>query len=158
MLRIRNKHPGSDFFPSQIPDSHQRILSTGTYFFNPKTWFLSFRKYYSDCSSRIRILTFCPSQIPDPEVKKAPDPGSGSAALKTLFQHIVSDPDPHFFRLGGSFERLSKEPPLRPLFSLEFVSYEKVPFQPLFKNIREQPAFQKGDFSVTLYRPPEKIF
>jgi hypothetical protein len=31
--------------------------------------------------SRIRMLTFCPSRIPDPGVKKAPDPGSGSATL-----------------------------------------------------------------------------
>jgi hypothetical protein len=28
-----------------------------------------------------RILTFYPSRIPDPGVKKAPDPGSGSATL-----------------------------------------------------------------------------
>ncbi len=32
-------------------------------------------------ASRIRILTFYPSRIPDPGVKKAPDPGSGSATL-----------------------------------------------------------------------------
>ncbi len=31
--------------------------------------------------SRIRILTFYPSWIQDPGVKKAPDPGSGSATL-----------------------------------------------------------------------------
>ncbi len=31
--------------------------------------------------SRIRMLIFYPSQIPDPGVKKAPDPGSGSATL-----------------------------------------------------------------------------
>jgi hypothetical protein len=31
--------------------------------------------------SRIRMLTFYPSRIPDPGVKKAPDPGSGSATL-----------------------------------------------------------------------------
>ncbi len=30
---------------------------------------------------RIRILTFYPSRIPDRGVKKAPDPGSGSATL-----------------------------------------------------------------------------
>jgi hypothetical protein len=28
--------------------------------------------------SRIRMLAFYPSQIPDPEVKKAPDPGSAA--------------------------------------------------------------------------------
>jgi hypothetical protein len=32
--------------------------------------------------SRIRMLTFYPSRIPDPGVKKAPDPGSGSATLE----------------------------------------------------------------------------
>jgi hypothetical protein len=31
--------------------------------------------------SRIRMLTFYPSRIPDPGVKKEPDPGSGSATL-----------------------------------------------------------------------------
>jgi hypothetical protein len=31
--------------------------------------------------SRIRMLTFYPSRIPDPGVRKAPDPGSGSATL-----------------------------------------------------------------------------
>jgi hypothetical protein len=31
--------------------------------------------------SRIRMLTFYPSRIPGPGVKKAPDPGSGSATL-----------------------------------------------------------------------------
>ncbi len=31
--------------------------------------------------SRIRILSFYPSRIPDPVVKKAPDPGSGSLTL-----------------------------------------------------------------------------
>jgi hypothetical protein len=30
---------------------------------------------------RIRILIFYPFRIPDPAVKKAPDPGSGSATL-----------------------------------------------------------------------------
>ncbi len=32
-------------------------------------------------ASRIRMLTFYPSRIPDPGVKNAPDPGSGSATL-----------------------------------------------------------------------------
>jgi hypothetical protein len=35
---------------------------------------------YPGSGSRIRI--FYPSRIPDPGVKKAPDPGSGSATLK----------------------------------------------------------------------------
>jgi hypothetical protein len=34
--------------------------------------------------SRIRMLTFYPSRIPDLGVKKAPDPGSGSATLMAI--------------------------------------------------------------------------
>jgi hypothetical protein len=49
-------------------------------YFNPKK-VLSSRKYDPGCSSRIRILIFYPSWIPDPGVKKAPDPGPGSATL-----------------------------------------------------------------------------
>jgi hypothetical protein len=58
---IRNKHPGSATL---------------------KKWFPSSRKYDPVCSSRIGILTL---PIPDPGVKKAPDPGSGSAALFSIF-------------------------------------------------------------------------
>jgi hypothetical protein len=36
--------------------------------------------------SRIRMLTFYPSWIPDPGVKKAPDPGSGSAKLPVTLE------------------------------------------------------------------------
>ncbi len=43
--------------------------------------FLSSKKYDPGCSSRIRMLSFYLSRIPDPGVKKAPDPGSGSATL-----------------------------------------------------------------------------
>ncbi len=75
--------PGSDFFPSRIldPNFSSRIRFKEFKYFNPKEWFLSSRKYDPDCSSRIRILTFYPHRIPDPGVKKAPDPGSGSATL-----------------------------------------------------------------------------
>ncbi len=71
MLRIRDVHPGFEFFPYRIPDRHQRFK-----YFNQKKMFLSSRKYYPGCSSR--ILIFYPSQIPDPGVKKAPDPGSAT--------------------------------------------------------------------------------
>ena len=79
--------PGSDFFPSRIPDSNclhpgSRIrIKEFKYFLTSKKWFLSSRKYDLGCSSRIRMLTFYPSRIPDPGVKKAPDPGSGTATL-----------------------------------------------------------------------------
>jgi hypothetical protein len=69
-------HTGSRirFFPSRI-----RIKEFK--YFNPKKCFLSSGKYDPGCSSRIRILIFFPSRIPDSGVKKAPDPGSGSATL-----------------------------------------------------------------------------
>jgi hypothetical protein len=43
------------------------------------------------CSSgsRIRMLTFYPSRIPEPGVKKAPDPGSGSATLINFFSFLM---------------------------------------------------------------------
>ncbi len=74
---------GSQFFPSLIPDLHQRIFSILT----PKKWFLSSQKFDPGCSSRIR--TFYPTRIPDPAVKKAPDPGSGSATLLPILSWLV---------------------------------------------------------------------
>ncbi len=46
-------HPGSRFRIKEVK------------YFNTKKWFLSSRKYDPGCSSRIRILTFYPSRIPD---------------------------------------------------------------------------------------------
>jgi hypothetical protein len=77
--------PGSEFFPSRIPDPNffpSRIRIKEFKYFNPKNLFLSSRKYDPGCSSRIRIL------IPDTGVKKAPDPGSGSATLL-----VTTDPN-----------------------------------------------------------------
>jgi hypothetical protein len=81
--------PVSDFFPSRIPDPNclhpgSRIRIKEIKYFNPKKpkkWFLSSRKYDPGCSSRIPDpdADFLP--IPDPGVKKAPDPRSGSATL-----------------------------------------------------------------------------
>ena len=67
----------------KIPLSLIRILSIpdpGSASNNLKKLFPSSRKY-DELSSRIRILIFYPSRIPDPGVKKAPDPGTGSATL-----------------------------------------------------------------------------
>jgi hypothetical protein len=44
--------------------------------FNPNKWFLSSRKYDPGCSSRIPDPNSYFLPIPDPGVKKAPDPGS----------------------------------------------------------------------------------
>ncbi len=46
-----------------------------------KKWFLSSKKYDPGCSSRIPDADFLPSRILDPGIKKAPNPGSGSATL-----------------------------------------------------------------------------
>ncbi len=51
-------------------------------YFNPKTLFLSSRKYYPGRSSRIRILIFLP--IPDPGSRGQKGPGSGSVTLAVL--------------------------------------------------------------------------
>jgi hypothetical protein len=67
-------------------DSRSRIrLRIKEYFFPKNCFFLSSRKYEHP-GSRIRILSFYPSQSPDPGVKKAPNPGSGSA---TLFKSLL---------------------------------------------------------------------
>jgi hypothetical protein len=75
VLRIWDIYPGSDFFPSRI-----RIKEFK--YFNPKKWFLSSRKYDPGCSSQIPDLDADLLTIPDPGVKKAPDPGSGSETLE----------------------------------------------------------------------------
>jgi hypothetical protein len=63
--------PGSDFFPSQIPDPnclHPRSASKNLSILTPKKWFLSSRKYYPGCS--FQILD------PDADFLSIPDPGS----------------------------------------------------------------------------------
>jgi hypothetical protein len=60
-------YPGSRI--KKIPDPHKIVK-----YFLPKKLFLSSRKYDPGCST----------QIPDPEVKKAPDPVSGSATLHSV--------------------------------------------------------------------------
>jgi hypothetical protein len=73
VLRIRDVYPGYRIriFPILDPGSATKISSI-------LTQKIVFK--LSDISSRIRILIFFP--IPDPGVKKAPDPGYGSATLK----------------------------------------------------------------------------
>jgi hypothetical protein len=63
----RIQDPRSEFFPSRIRIKEFKI-------FNPKKWFLSSRKYDPGCSFRIPDLDPDFLSIPDPGVKKAPDP------------------------------------------------------------------------------------
>jgi hypothetical protein len=69
-------HPGFEFFLSKIPDPY----------FKTKILCISSRKYDPSCLSRIRILIFYPSRILDQWIKKAPDPGFGSATLDVRLQ------------------------------------------------------------------------
>ena len=95
MLRIRDVYPGSRIRTVSMQDPGYRIRIKEFKYFNPKKpkkWYLSSRKYDPGCSSRKRMLSFYPSRIPDPGVKKAPDPGSGSATLLFIIdgaQHII---------------------------------------------------------------------
>ncbi len=65
MLRIRDVYPGSRILFFSIPNS-----GSAEKYFKPKKWVISSGKYDSGCSSRIGILTFYPSRIPDPGVKR----------------------------------------------------------------------------------------
>jgi hypothetical protein len=84
--RIRDVYPGSDFFPSRIPDPnclHPGSLSKNLSILTPK----KAKNGFYAIKNMIRIVIpdpdadFLPLQIPDPGVKKAPNPGSGSATL-----------------------------------------------------------------------------
>jgi hypothetical protein len=95
VLRIRDFYPGSEFFPSRIPDPGQkdsgsriRIRIQEFKYFKTKKLLLSSRKYDPGSSTKVRIpdpvLDFL--HIPDPgsRVKRAPDPGSRSANTAML--------------------------------------------------------------------------
>ncbi len=110
-------HPGSRIRTVSIPDpgSSSKNLSILTPK-KAKKWFLSAIKYDPDPDA-----DFLPSRIPDPWVKKAPNPGSGSATLcgsMTFWCGSGSadpclrlmDPDPDIFVINlseGTFLSLS---------------------------------------------------
>jgi hypothetical protein len=79
-----NPDPRHELSPSRIriKEFIQRIL----YILTQKNGFLALENMIRvvHSVSRIRMRTFYPSRIPVPGVKKAPDPGSGSATLKKL--------------------------------------------------------------------------
>ncbi len=95
--------PGSELSPSRILIKEFKYCNPK----NSKKWFLSSKKYDPGCSSRIPDpdADFLPSRIPDPGVKKVPDPGSGSATLVLVEEiatflaglRIGTRMDPHYF-------------------------------------------------------------
>ncbi len=89
VLRIRDVYPLSRIRVFSIPDPGPEFFHPASgirikrfKYLNPKKWFISSRTYDPGCSSRIPDPYFLP--ILDPGVKKAPDPGSGSATLEYL--------------------------------------------------------------------------
>ncbi len=91
VLRIRDVYSWSEFFPSRIPDPGSKIFPDPGSGSAPQNSSILTQKsvckvseIWSKIFIPIRILIFFThsgSQIPDPGVKKAPDPGSGSATL-----------------------------------------------------------------------------
>jgi hypothetical protein len=79
VLRIRGgfsiPYPGSRV--DKIPDQR---------FFTQR----KIRVFFSDPGSWMLDLDFFLSRIPDPGVKKAPDPGSGSAVRNTAFWELTT--------------------------------------------------------------------
>jgi hypothetical protein len=81
VLRIRDVYPGSgmfildpDFFPSRIPDLGSRIQKQQQKRGVPKKLSLSSQNMGLGSGKTL-------FRIPDPGVKKAPDPGFGSVTL-----------------------------------------------------------------------------
>ncbi len=102
MWRIRDVYLGSRIRLFSIPDPNclhpgSRILIKEFKYFNlkkAKKWFFSSKKYNLGCLSRIPDpdADFLPFRIPDPGVKKAPNPGSGYATLDYWVLMYVSFP------------------------------------------------------------------
>ncbi len=93
-------HPGFRIRTVSISDPN--CLHPGSWirikefkYFSPKKLFLSYRKYDAGCSS----------QIPDPGVKKAPDPGSGSATLQKWPTKVEKIKKFHVWNAGCSLLR-----------------------------------------------------
>ncbi len=82
--------PGSDFFPSRISDPNclhpgSRIRIKEFKYFNPKKMVSKIYKIWSGLFIPDPDADFLP--ISDPGVKKAPDPGSGSATLLVPYRN-----------------------------------------------------------------------
>jgi hypothetical protein len=114
---FRFPDPGSDFFPSRIPDPNffhpgpgSRIRIKEFKYFNPKKWFISSRKYDPGCS--FRIPEPCPDFLP------IPDPGSrfqdpGSRGQKGTGSWIrIRNTSPFLFLLFPTVSLLLTSPSL----------------------------------------------
>jgi hypothetical protein len=82
VLRIRDVYPGSDFFPSLIPDPESNIFphpgsESASQYFKPKHCFYALGNMTRDVHQKIKIRIRDPDldflSIPDRGVKKAPN-------------------------------------------------------------------------------------
>ncbi len=85
--------PGSEFFPSRIPDPNFSIPDPGSasknlWMLTQKKIFPSSMKYDPGCASRIRILTFLP--IPDPVSRGQKRTGSRIRIRNTAYRTCKS--------------------------------------------------------------------
>jgi hypothetical protein len=92
VLRIQDVYPGSRIQIFSIPDLGSRVkkipdpgsgYASNLSIFIPKNYYLSSRKY----GIPDQDLVFLP--VPDPGIKKAPDPESGTATLIKAFRKNV---------------------------------------------------------------------
>jgi hypothetical protein len=81
--------------------SRTRIVSIPDLGSASKNLIILTQKNYPGCSSRIRNLTFYPSRIPDPRVKKAPDPGSATLVNSVNWLIFFSVPVKKIFSLSS---------------------------------------------------------
>ncbi len=120
-MRIRDFHPGSEFFHPGYriqgkKDSESRIRVRTKEFkvFQPKHFVLSSRKYDPGCLFRIpdSNLDFLP--IPNPGVKKTPDPGSGTLLKIRTWNESWGSRWPSL-RIHAGIAQSEEDPFLRPV-------------------------------------------
>jgi len=96
--RIRDVYPGSDFFPSRIPDPNISIPDPGSASKNlrilTQKMVSKLKEICLCCSSRIRIPDPNPDLLHIPDIgsrsQKAPDPGSATLPL-TIHQMAIEN-------------------------------------------------------------------
>jgi hypothetical protein len=101
--------PGSEFFPSRIPDFfHPGSASKNLSILTPKM-FLNSRKYDPGCSSRIRILIFAHpgSRIQGSKRPRIRIRNTGERdACSTRIRIFMPDPDPQRIALNHEFSKM----------------------------------------------------
>jgi hypothetical protein len=98
-LRIRDVYPRSDFYPSRIPDpaiAKKRGEKFVAKLQRISVLFLSLSPNFQKYGFGIRTKPFS-----DPGVKKAPDPGSESAALSVIVKFFQPNVSKYVFQVSA---------------------------------------------------------